>query len=82
MNRQSSTIEDMARKGKSGRPKGRKPTYIIYVRVDPRIGAALEAYLDAAEPRPSTTAVIELTLKRFLQEKGHWPPPASDNAQS
>lgn len=69
------TMLGMARKSKAGRPKGRKPTYIVYARVDPKIGEALEAYIAQTEPRPSQTAAVELALKRLLAEAGLWPPP-------
>lgn len=69
------TIFGMASKRKPGRPKGRKPSYTVYARVDPVLGQALEAYIDRTEPRPSQTAVIELALKRLLKEAGFWPLP-------
>lgn len=68
------TIPGMAKRGKPGRPKGRKPAYVIYVRVDPAIGAALDAYIDQTEPRPSQTAAVELALKRLLTQAGFYPP--------
>ena len=70
------TIPVMAKKRKPGRPAtGRKPTYIVYARVSPALGAAFEQYLERTRPRPSTTSAIELALEKLLTEAGYWPPP-------
>lgn len=63
---------------KPGRPAtGRKPTYILYARIQPRLGAAFEAYIEATKPKPSQTAALELALEEFLTSRSFWPPPAS-----
>jgi hypothetical protein len=63
-----------SRKRKPGRPKGRQPTYTLYARVAPEVGAAFERYIEATEPRPSDKAVIELAIKEFLRSRDFWPP--------
>jgi hypothetical protein len=67
---------------KPGRPQtGRKPTYILYARIKPSIGAALDAYIAATRPTPTQTSAVELALEEFLAKQGFWPPsdaPADD----
>ena len=46
--------------------------------VDPDIWSALEAYFRSLELRPTTTQVIELALKEFLDKRGFWPPEDND----
>lgn len=74
------TMLDMAKSSKPskkgpGRPAGRKPTTTIYARVEPSLGAALDAYLDSLRPRPTTTSVIVVAIEEYLKQQGFWPPP-------
>lgn len=72
------TIPGMAKhmKGSGGQrpaPKGnRKPAYLIYVRINPRLGAAFDELL--ARTRRTTTAEIEVILEKALESEGLWPP--------
>jgi hypothetical protein len=69
-------MPDMAKKRKPGRPAtGRRPTYLVYARIDPALGAAFDQYLEKTRPKPTTTAAVELALERLLTEAGYWPPP-------
>lgn len=77
-----STLLDMAKRTpppnpQRGRPRGRKPTYPFGARIDPKLGAAFDAYLESLEPKPTATSVIEMMLRRFLQSQNFWPPPGS-----
>lgn len=86
---QSATVQDMASKKtkpaevpakKAGRPStGRKPTYLVYVRIRPSLGTALDAYIAATRPTPTQTAAVELALEEFLTKNGHWPLPTPQN---
>jgi hypothetical protein len=67
------TLNDM---GKKKKPQGRSPAYVVYARIDPAIGAALDRYMESLEAAPSMKASLEAALKHFLKAKGFWPPPA------
>ncbi len=60
---------------KRGRPPGRKPAYTIHVRIQESIGDAMDAFAAAQDFPPTTTAVVEHALKRYLSEQGFWPWP-------
>jgi hypothetical protein len=49
----------------------------LHVWLDPALAEAFAAYLDSLDPRPTITSAVTAALKRFLREKGAWPPPAS-----
>ena len=51
------------------------PAEPFFARVEPALGAALDAYLNSLQPRSRMTAVVELVLKKHLQKVGFWPPP-------
>lgn len=57
------------------RKKPKRIAKSIGIRLKPEILEALRRYIEAAEPRPSMTAVVDLSLRRYLSEKGYWPPP-------
>lgn len=38
---------------------------------------AFDRYVEETEPKPSKTAILAMLIRRFLGEKGYWPPPAS-----
>jgi hypothetical protein len=66
-------------RGKRGRPKtGRTPKYVVYARVEPVIGAALEAFVASQRFEPKVTAVIEKALTDLLAREGFWPWPPPD----
>jgi hypothetical protein len=73
------TMLDMAKK-KPGRPK-RSPAYTLYARIDLKVGEALEAYLQSLELKPTTAAVVELALKRYLVEEGFFPGRSQDEGK-
>jgi hypothetical protein len=45
------TMLGMAKKKPGRPPTGRKPTYTVYVRIDPAVGAALEEHIKSIQPR-------------------------------
>ena len=47
----------------------------LHVWLDPKLIAALEAYVATVTPRTTKTAVVEAALQVALRDKGHWPPP-------
>lgn len=57
-----------------GRPPGRKPTTTIFARVSPRLGKALDDYIDSLKLKPTITGIVELSLKEYLASQGFWPP--------
>lgn len=63
------------KKSNRGRPKGRKPTYPLYVRITPALGAAFDQLL--VKTRRTATAEVEIMLERILSEQGLWPPSKS-----
>lgn len=63
------TMPVMAKR-KPGRPKGRKPTYALYVRIRPSLGAAFDELLKRT--RRTATAEVELMLEKFLADAGLW----------
>lgn len=70
------TIERMAGKKKpSATKQNRSPASIIYVRVKPKLGDALQKFLDSLEFEPTQTAVVSQAIQEFLERKGFWPPP-------
>jgi hypothetical protein len=73
----------MASKRKPGRPStgGRKPAYILYVRINPALGAAFDRYVEETRPKPTATSAAELALEKLLAEAGYWPPPESSTAE-
>ncbi len=50
-------------------PKER-PGYPLFARLDDRLGAALDAYLNSVRPRPTKTTVVEMLLEDFLTKEG------------
>jgi hypothetical protein len=72
------TIADMAKKKptKLGRPTGRKATVPVYARVDPTLNEVWTGHIESLEPKTSSSAMIELLMKRYLREQGLWPPTA------
>lgn len=72
----TATIPSVAnnKKGKPGRPPGRKPTDTIFARVPPELGKAIDDYLDSLRPAPTLTAVVKVALEEFLETQGFWPP--------
>lgn len=60
---------------KLGRPPGRKPAVTVFARIDPRLGSALERYVDSVVPKTTATAVVELAISQYLERVGFWPPP-------
>ena len=69
-------IPRMAKKkpGKAGESQGRSPSYTLFTRIPPELGAALEAYVKSLKPRPSITAAVETFLEECLTARGFWPP--------
>lgn len=67
----------MAEPRKPGRPSKKRVRkgYTFAVYIDPRIGEAVERFLDEHEPRTDKTALAEMALKKLLTEFGYWPPP-------
>ncbi len=63
------TILDMAKKKPPGRPKGRKPTYVVYARIKPEIGAQIEAFLDTTKPTTTLVGLLELALEEFFERR-------------
>ena len=59
-----------AANGKRGRPRGRRPTRIIFVRVRPELADALDIYLEKTKPHANKTAVVTLALERLFAERG------------
>ncbi len=55
---------------------GRSAAYTVYARIDPQLGAALEAYIKSLKPQPSLTATVETLIEECLQARGFWPPPS------
>ena len=63
--------DDVAKK-----PRPRKPvrtSVSLHVYIVPAIRDALDRYVEADSR--SITSAVELALKKFLTEKGFWPPP-------
>jgi hypothetical protein len=71
------TMLGMAKKKPGRPPTGRKPTYTVYVRIDPAVGAALEEHIKSIQPKTTETAVVELAIRFYLESVGMWPPPPS-----
>jgi hypothetical protein len=63
-----------------GPTPGRQKRYgkPVQVYLSDELSAALDAYIEAARPRPTKTAVIETALEDLLRKAGHWPPPAKE----
>lgn len=69
------TILNVAnKKGKPGRPTGRKPTDTIFARVPPELGKAIDDYLGTLRPQPTLTAVVKVAIEEYLERHGFWPP--------
>ena len=62
---------------KSGRPKSRKKTVAIQIRVLPEFAKAIETL--AERNGHSRTLEICLQLEGSLQKAGLWPPPQGNN---
>lgn len=56
----------------------RSDAWIVHVRIDPALEAAVEAYQKSGkrEFEPTLTQVVERALKLLLAPEGHWPPDA------
>lgn len=71
------TSLDLAKKKASKparqKPKKRAPAYVLYVRLAPAIGDALDDYIASLDPKPTTTAALESLLKKALAAVSHWP---------
>ncbi len=67
---------------KRGQPDyGRgEPCYLVFVRIDPEIGAAFERWIASLDPRPSKKAALETLIEWYLAQKGLWPPPSPEDA--
>jgi hypothetical protein len=72
------TIDGMAKR----KPQNRAPAYVLYARIDPKLGEAFERYLAVTKPTPTATSAVELALERLLEAAGLWPPPADPSAES
>lgn len=55
------------------RQQNRSPSYIVYARVNPSIGEAMDAFIAKTKPTPSQTAVVELALEEFFSKHGVMP---------
>jgi hypothetical protein len=55
----------------ASRPRARAGR-AVNVWITDELGAALDAYLAAARPSPTLTAVVEVALEEFLAQRGHW----------
>lgn len=76
----TATIGVMPKKKDSsdGKKPNRTPAVTIFARIKPRLGRALEDYINSVRPRTSTTAVLEAALEDFLSVQGFWPPKTPD----
>lgn len=65
----------MAKQKKPGRPKGRKETVSLQLRVPPALAAALDRLLTRTRRTRNQEAI--LALEKYLEAEGEWPPPAA-----
>ncbi len=78
----SGTLALMADKKKGGKkPRGpgrpatgRSPHVVLFSRVPPALGEALQQYVESREPKTTSSAVVELAVRRFLVSEGFYPP--------
>lgn len=72
----------MAGMSKKKRPQRRSPAFILYVRINPLLGAALEQYIESLRPQPSLTSTVETFLEDSLARAGFWPTPDGEGKPS
>ncbi len=66
------------RKGKS---QGRSPSYPLFTRLPPELGAAFKAYVESLRPKPTDTSVLQMFIEDGLKARGFWPPKSSEEAE-
>lgn len=59
-------------KRSQGADRHTKPRLAFHL--DEDLLEAMERYIDATRPRPTTTAVLVTALEEHLKSKGYWPP--------
>lgn len=79
------TILDMGNKRqkrtkKGDGEKGRSPSYALFTRIPPELGAAFEAYVNSLRPRPTATSVVQTFIEDGLKAAGFWPPASEGDA--
>jgi hypothetical protein len=52
----------------------RSPSRVVFARISPALGEALDRYIDSLRPRPTMTSVLEVMVEDYLKSKGFWPP--------
>lgn len=58
-----------------GRPRdpeavgGRRPKYLLYVRIDPKIGKRIERFVEKQRLKPSLTSFVERAVMDFLDRE-------------
>lgn len=50
-----------------GRPKGRKPTETIYVRITPSLAKRFNDLVDAMRPKTSVTGVVTMLIEDWVK---------------
>lgn len=63
--------------GKPEKPEkpGRRPSVVLFARVDPALGNAFNDHVQSIRPKTTTQAVLELLIEQYLEGLGLWPPP-------
>ncbi len=63
---------------KPGRPKTRKETVQVSVRLDADLVKMLNDHVDTLRPESSVRAVLQLAVEEYLERAGLWPPPPGE----
>jgi hypothetical protein len=74
---QLATLPGMPKKKPRGgkrKPQGRSPAYVVFARVDPRLGEVLEDVVETTRPKTDKTAIVEAALEMYFTSLGKWPP--------
>lgn len=66
-------------KKKTGKPAAKSRGKVFNVRLGDDLEAAVTKYIELQEVQPDKTSVILTALRKFLAEKGLWPPPAESD---